>query len=90
MAVSEIVQNAVEHAQASTISVRPARWNDRIVVHVIDDGVGIDDAQAEGLGLQIVRMLIEEDLRGTVTLERRESGGTSAEISVPGAPAEEP
>ena len=88
MAVSEIVQNAVEHAQATHISVRPARWNDRIVVHVIDDGVGVDDDQVEGLGLQIVRMLIEEDLRGTLTLERRESGGTSAEISVPEAPEE--
>ena len=86
MAVSEIVQNAVEHAQATQISVRPARWNDRIVVHVIDDGVGVADDQDEGLGLQIVRMLIEEDLRGTLTLERRESGGTSAEISVPEAP----
>ncbi|MFM7210843.1 MAG: hypothetical protein ACKOYQ_02390 [Actinomycetota bacterium] len=54
----------------------------------MDDGVGIEDDQAEGLGLQIVRMLIEEDLRGSLTLERRESGGTSAEISVPEAPGE--
>lgn len=89
MAVSEIVHNAVEHAHAAHISVRPARWNDRIVVHVIDDGVGIEDDQAEGLGLQIVRMLIEEDLRGSLTLGRRESGGTSAEISVPEASGED-
>ena len=88
MAVSEIMQNAVEHAHAAHISVRPARWNDRIVVHVIDDGVGVDDDQVDGLGLQIVRMLIEEDLRGSLTLERRESGGTSAEISVPESPGE--
>ena len=86
MAVSEVVQNALEHAHARTITVRPARWDHRIVVHVVDDGIGIDAGTAEGLGLQIVRMLVEEDLRGTVTIEARQSGGTSFEIAVPENP----
>ena len=83
MAVSEVVQNAIEHAHAQSISVRPARWDHRVVVHVVDDGVGIGDDTAEGLGLQIVRMLVEEDLRGSVTIEARHDGGTSFEMAVP-------
>lgn len=83
MAVSEIMQNAVEHASARHISVRPARWEDALLVHVVDDGRGIEATVTPGLGMQIVRMLVEEDLRGRVTVEPRESGGTSVELSVP-------
>ena len=83
MAVSEVVHNALEHAQSTSISVRPARWDHRIVVHVVDDGIGMRDDASEGLGLQIVRMLVEEDLRGSVMIEARQDGGTLVEIAVP-------
>lgn len=74
MAVSEIVHNAVEHASATMIRVMPSHVEHSILVRVIDDGVGFPDPMTDGLGLQIVRSLIQEDLRGTVTVESKDGG----------------
>lgn len=88
MAVSELLANAVEHSGAGLIRVEAHRQSlgandeDRLVVAVIDDGVGFDPSHTSGLGLSIVRSLIEEDLTGTVGIERRD-GTTWASISVP-------
>ncbi len=86
MAVSELLANAIEHAQATTVIVNARRVADSptgsVVIDVIDDGVGIPTEHTSGLGLQIVRSLIEEDLRGTVQIRRNDQGpGTSATIS---------
>ncbi len=88
MAVSELLANAVEHSGAGLIRVEAHRQSlgandeDRLVVAVIDDGVGFDPSHTSGLGLSIVRSLIEEDLTGSVGIERRD-GTTWASISVP-------
>ncbi|MEY3734434.1 MAG: hypothetical protein RL347_1793, partial [Actinomycetota bacterium] len=37
-------------------------------VTVADDGRGLPDDVDEGLGLQIVRSLVEQDLHGTLTM----------------------
>ena len=85
MALSEIIQNAVEHAGARIIEVRPSRSSDCLVVEVRDDGAGVPAGGPDqaGLGLQIVRMLIEEDLGGEVRIGPRPEGGTLASLSVP-------
>jgi len=68
MAVSELVHNAVEHASASAITVTPTRTGRTLRVTVADDGRGLPDDVDEGLGLQIVRSLVEQDLHGTLTM----------------------
>lgn len=83
MAMSEVVHNAVEHAGASSITVCPSRTRDAILVNVRDDGCGIGDDVQPGLGMQIVRMLVEEDLRGSLSISTLEEGGTSVELHVP-------
>ena len=85
MSVSEVVQNAVEHAEATTIDVRPRRHGDGMTVEVVDDGKGLLPGGPEqmGLGLQIVRMLIEEDLGGEVRMGPGPAGGTLVSLSVP-------
>lgn len=83
MALSEIVHNAVEHAAASSITVTPIRSDDSIGIVVIDDGRGFDAPVPEGLGLQIVRSLVEQDLRGTLTMTVPEVGGSRVEMQVP-------
>jgi two-component sensor histidine kinase/PAS domain-containing protein len=80
MAVSEIVHNAVEHAHASVITVSPSRGELMLRVRVTDDGRGLPEAVEEGLGLQIVRSLIEQDLRGRLTMDV--DGGTAVMIEV--------
>lgn len=84
--VTELIQNAVEHAfpedRAGTIGVELTREADDVVAIVWDDGVGLepDAIQGSRLGLQIVNSLIAE-LGGTVDLTSE--GGMRAEIRVP-------
>jgi two-component sensor histidine kinase len=57
--------------------VRPAP-GERLLVIVADDGVGLPDgfdpATGGGLGLQIVRTLVEGELGGSLQLARADPG----------------
>lgn len=91
MVVAELVQNALGHAFADgrrgTVEIAPERSARRLEVSIADDGVGLptdfslDDT--EGLGLQIVRTLVESELRGTLSLHGRSHGGTEALLRIP-------
>jgi two-component system, sensor histidine kinase PdtaS len=83
--LTELIQNAVEHAfpnqDSGTIGVELAREPDSIEAVVWDDGVGIKEPVAGAtLGLQIVRSLVEE-LGGDFTIIA--DGGTRARIRLP-------
>ncbi|MFI7675326.1 sensor histidine kinase [Actinophytocola sp. NPDC049390] len=91
MVLTELVQNAVEHAyppgasgEVVVSAERSARWLD---VLVTDDGRGLPRGfsleRSNGLGLQIVRTLVESELRGSLSLRRRQRGGTEASLRVP-------
>ena len=87
MVLTELVQNAVEHAAATRIEVRVDRTEARLEVAVCDDGQGLPAGFAlEGsgrLGLQIVRTLVEGELRGSIELAPAPDGGTAATVTVP-------
>jgi two-component sensor histidine kinase len=60
------------------------RDEDSLRVEVEDDGVGIPgdfDWEDSGLGLQIVRRLVADELGGKISLQRE--GGTRVEIEIP-------
>jgi two-component system, sensor histidine kinase PdtaS len=84
--VTELAQNAIEHAfvgrDSGRISITLARISDHVVVRVHDDGVGIEESalQSSRLGLQIVRSLIAE-LGGTFDISN--DNGTKTEVRVP-------
>lgn len=92
MVVTELVQNAIEHAfepEATqgcvTIrSDRSARWLD-VVVH--DDGcgmpVGFSLEKSDRLGLQIVRTLVSTELDGSLSMHEAPGGGTDVVLRVP-------
>ncbi len=86
MCVSELLQNAVEHAQASVIEVRVSREPEALVTSVCDNGQGMPTELAEtvdmagGLGLQIVHSLVAE-LHGSVQISVE--AGTTVIITVP-------
>jgi two-component sensor histidine kinase len=91
MVLTELVQNALEHAFAPgqqgevVIEVdRSARFLDVVVA---DNGRGLPAGfsleRADRLGLQIVRTLVESELRGSLSLRRRQRGGTEAVLRVP-------
>jgi len=78
---SELLQNALEHG-GSAVEVELARRNGEVVLAIADDGAGIGDGEpASGTGLSIVRALVRDELRGTLSLES--SGGLRAEVVFP-------
>ncbi len=91
MVLTELVQNALEHAfpeewggEVVVQAERSARWLD---VVISDDGRGLPQGfsleHAERLGLQIVRTLVESELRGSLSLRDRHRRGTEAVLRVP-------
>jgi two-component sensor histidine kinase len=87
--INELVQNAVEHAfvglPGGSIVVRLAEQGDSLYVEIHDDGRGLpydfDSAHQGGLGLQIVRSLVREDLKGEFELTNGQ--GVHAVVSFP-------
>jgi len=86
--INELISNALEHAfpdgRPGEIRVRFEPDGDgRFLLEVADTGVGIPEGveldKAESLGLQIVRLLVEQ-LDGTITLHRQ--GGTRYAIAI--------
>ncbi|MGZ4555593.1 MAG: sensor histidine kinase [Mycobacteriaceae bacterium] len=91
MVLAELVQNALEHAfvpgASGSVVVRAERsagWLD-VVVH--DDGVGLPAGftleGAGGLGLEIVRTLVDAELGGSLSVHPADDGGTDAQLRLP-------
>jgi two-component sensor histidine kinase/PAS domain-containing protein len=91
MVLTELVQNAIEHAypqsaggEVTLSAERSARWLDVVIA---DDGKGLPRGfsleRTEGLGLQIVRTLVDSELRGSLSLRPRKPRGTEAVLRVP-------
>lgn len=86
--VNEVVHNALEHAyegqEAGLIEVHIADLGPQVELSVIDDGAGFPpafDLGATGqLGLQIVKTLVEQDLRGRLSFESPAGRGTHVRI----------
>src|SRR3954447_15186615 len=87
MVLTELVQNAVEHAAAVRIEVDVERTAEALTIVVRDDGQGLpagfELAESPRLGLKIVRTLVEGELRGTIDLTPGRNGGTAARLVVP-------
>ncbi|MDX1888624.1 sensor histidine kinase [Mycolicibacterium sp. 050158] len=92
MVITELVQNAIEHAYDSTSdngsvtirAERSSRWLD-VVVH--DDGRGLPEGfsleKSDSLGLQIVRTLVSAELDGSLGMHAVPTGGTDVVLRVP-------
>lgn len=92
MVITELVQNAIEHAFDTTTAQgcvtiraeRSARWLD-VVVH--DDGRGLPEGfsleKSDRLGLQIVRTLVSAELDGSLSMHDLAAGGTDVILRVP-------
>ncbi|WP_103503165.1 MULTISPECIES: sensor histidine kinase [Streptomyces] len=102
MVLTEILQNALEHAYGpgdqGTVEVSATRTEPdrvrgagRLMVTVEDDGRGLpedfDLAGASSLGLQIVRTLVEGELGGRFDMVPAAGGGTRAVVDLPLEPA---
>jgi two-component sensor histidine kinase len=91
MVLTEVVQNAVEHAfedgGSGSVTVCAHRRIRSLDVSVVDDGQGLPDGfsleTSDRLGLQIVRTLVRSELRGTIDLRPSPPRGTQAILKIP-------
>jgi two-component sensor histidine kinase len=89
LVVNELLQNAMEHAfpgrSAGRVAITLTGGRDAIRVEVRDDGVGLPDgfspSRSADLGLQIVRTLVQDDLKGQLSLT--DVQGVRAVITMP-------
>lgn len=89
LVVTELIHNALEHGLAergSTLSIELQRYSNECLVTITDDGVGLpqdfDLNTSSNLGLQIVRTLTENELKGRLKLVSTDFG-TVASLRFP-------
>lgn len=88
LVINELVSNAFEHGLAERaqghINIALEREEGQVKVELQDDGAGLaegfDLRHQAGLGLNIVRTLVEKDLRGAITMTN--NAGTQIEFSL--------
>ncbi len=86
LVINELLQNAVEHGyeqrNVGTVSLRLDDEGDQVCITISDDGGGLPPGfeieQNSSLGLQIVRTLVQDDLRGQ--FEIRDASGVQATV----------
>jgi two-component sensor histidine kinase len=87
VALTEIITNAVEHGLAErsgVVAVNAERKQRQLLITVSDNGKGLTEGKlGEGLGTQIIRTLIEGELRGNIHWSSPKEGGTRVAITLP-------
>lgn len=87
LVLTELVANAVEHGLADKsgeIKVQAERSAKALKIEVVDDGVGLPEGKVgTGLGTQIVRTLVESELRGKISWTAPIRGGTRVILDLP-------
>jgi DNA-binding response OmpR family regulator len=84
LALNELITNAFRHGfrdhNHGTIVIRLQRTDDRAVVQVADNGIGVASTQQPnrviGSGRSIVNALVKDELDGTVDFQSTDSGTT--------------
>ncbi len=91
MVLTELMQNAVEHAFVGApegeVVVRVQRSGQELAIAVCDDGSGLPAGfrleDSDRLGLRIARTLVGSELRGSIEVRPRAPRGTEARLRVP-------
>jgi two-component sensor histidine kinase len=83
LVVNELLQNALEHAfverPSGTVQISIGQALEEHLILVRDDGAGLPEDYARGLGLEIVETLVGEELNGRIRFNRL---GQGTEVSM--------
>ena len=89
LVVTELMHNALEHGlheSGTRLTIELQRYSNEGLITISDDGVGLPEgfhlSTSANLGLQIVRTLIENELKGELKLESTQQG-TQAKLRFP-------
>lgn len=81
--VLELVNNAIKHAQATTVGINLLRTGSGVNLSITDDGVGLGQHQTKrGVGLQNIQTRLDS-LGGTFTILLPTERGTRIHINIP-------
>lgn len=87
LVLTEVVANAVEHGlsdRSGTITVSAEREKQNLHIEIVDNGSGLPEGKVgSGLGTQIIRTLVESELRGKINWTSPIRGGTRVVIDLP-------
>jgi two-component sensor histidine kinase len=87
VALTEIVTNAVQHGLAErsgVVAINADRKSKELLITVSDNGKGLAKGEVgTGLGTQIIRTLIEGELRGSIHWSSPAEGGARVAITIP-------
>jgi len=87
VALTEVVTNAASHGlgkHGGRIVITPRQTAKQLTIEVEDNGVGFQKEDiGKGLGTQIIKTLIEGELRGKISWFSPKDGGTKVAISIP-------
>jgi two-component sensor histidine kinase len=87
LVLTEVVANAIEHGlsdRSGTVQVEAVRDKKVLLITVTDDGAGLPEGKVgTGLGTQIIRTLVESELRGKILWTSPIRGGTKVTIELP-------
>jgi signal transduction histidine kinase len=79
----EALHNAIAHGRARQASIRVRGGGDRLLLTIVDDGVGFDvKAANHGLGLISMAERVEQ-VGGTLEIDSHPGRGTRIEVAVP-------
>ena len=88
--INELLQNAIEHGfahqRAGFVRLNLEDSGDEIIINVVDNGGGLPVDfkwdQTDSLGLQIVRILVESDLKGQIQLANGSPDGEGLSVTI--------
>lgn len=90
MLLQPLVENAITHGiepkrEGGTVRIAGRQEGERLMLFVIDDGVGCKTTGRQGVGLSNIRMRLETLYAGAASLKmsENENGGMSAKIEIP-------
>jgi PAS domain S-box-containing protein len=89
LVVNEILSNAYKHAfkgrKHGTIEISVSQENERLMITVRDNGIGLPDnfsiRHSNGLGIQLVKTLVERQLKGSIMFTSEK--GTEVRVEFP-------
>ncbi|RDB07518.1 sensor histidine kinase [Runella aurantiaca] len=79
---TELINNILKHAQATTASIRIQVTDDEVILVVTDNGVGIPKQVTEGLGMQQLRQRAQR-LKATLHIYSQEKGRCEISMALP-------